>query len=111
VHLFERALGQDLPINMRQRAIQRLSFIQKRRDNWPAAVNLWLQAAQHGEIYAHVELAKYYEHRQHDFETAVHWTAAALQRIAEPSYPHASRDRWLESLSHRLARLHRRAAR
>jgi hypothetical protein len=102
-------LSQALPVRLRQRAVQRLSFIQKRRDNWSAAIELWHLAAEDGEIYAHVELAKYHEHRLHDFEEAARWTTAALQRIADPGYPHASRQRWLPGLQHRLARVQRRA--
>jgi uncharacterized protein YprB with RNaseH-like and TPR domain len=115
MHLFERALSQralanDLPASLRQRVMQRLSFIQKRRDNWPAAIDLWQQAAGEGEIYAHVELAKYYEHRLCDLSEATRWTIAALQRVTAPGYPHASRQRWLANLEHRLARVRRKAS-
>jgi uncharacterized protein YprB with RNaseH-like and TPR domain len=119
VHLFERALGQGAPgqhaeiphlsPGLRQRAVQRLSYIQKRRGHWTAAIDLWHEAAQDGKVYAHVELAKYYEHQLHDYESAARWTMAALQRITEPGYPRTSQQRWLESLQHRLARLQRRA--
>ena len=109
VCLYERALARDLPAELRQRAVQRLSFVQKRRDNWPAALDLWREAAREGEIYAHVELAKYYEHRLYDCQEAARWTESALLRVAAPDYPHASRERWLEDLQHRLARVRRRA--
>jgi uncharacterized protein YprB with RNaseH-like and TPR domain len=108
VRLYERALAHNLPAELGQRARQRLSFIQKRHDRWTEAINLWREAAGEGEIYAHVELAKHYEHRMHDFQEAARWTAAALQHIASADYPHASRERWLESLQHRLARVKRR---
>jgi uncharacterized protein YprB with RNaseH-like and TPR domain len=108
VRLYERSLAHDLPAELRQRAVQRLSFIQKRCDNWPAAIDLWRQAAGAGDIYACVELAKYYEHRLYDFGEAARWTEAALRLVVAPNYPHASRQRWLEGLKHRLARVKRR---
>ena len=109
VRLYERALTRDLPTELYRGAAQRLSFIQKRQDRWQPAIDLWREAAEAGEIYAHVELAKYYEHRMHDFCEAARWTMSAMQRVAAPGYPHLSRQRWLADLQHRLARLHRRA--
>lgn len=105
VSLYERALAHGLPAELSRRAVQRLSFIEKRRDNWPAAIDLWRQAAGDGEIYAHVELAKYYEHRLHDDREAARWTKAALRRIDAPGCPPALRQRWLDDLQRRLARV------
>jgi uncharacterized protein YprB with RNaseH-like and TPR domain len=108
VDLYNRALGCSLPAELRQRAVQRLSFIQKRRGDWDAAIALWREAAQSGAVYACVELAKVYEHQQHDYEEAARWTLAAIERVDAPGYPLPARQRWLADLHHRLARLRRR---
>jgi hypothetical protein len=108
VDLYGRALNGSLPAELHQRTLQRLSFIQKRRGTWDAAIALWREAAQGGAVYACVELAKYYEHRQHDYQEAARWTTAAITRVNAPGYPLPARQRWLADLDHRLARLRRR---
>jgi TPR repeat protein len=111
IELFERALAGGLPSDRASKARQRLSLIHKRRENWPAALNLWREAAAEGDLYACVELAKYYEHRVHDFRKAARWTQEALARAVDPDRSHAVRQRWLPDLQHRLARLRRRMRR
>ncbi len=66
------------------------------------------QAADRGEIYAHEEIAKYYEHTEGDFNQARRWTESALAIIQSPDFPVIERYQWLDALEHRLARLARR---
>ena len=105
--LYERALAGDMPPEGRAQATRRWSFLEKRRDNLEAAMALWHQAATAGEVYAHVELAKVYEHRTHNLQGAAFWTQLALDRIGDPGTPRAERLRWADVLTHRLARLQR----
>jgi uncharacterized protein YprB with RNaseH-like and TPR domain len=107
--LYEQALGGDLPGKACQQARQRWALLEKRRDNLSVALRLWEEAAQEGEIYAHVELAKAYEHRLADYERAIHWTQRALDHLGAPDRPRAEREMWLPDLAHRLARLKRKA--
>jgi uncharacterized protein YprB with RNaseH-like and TPR domain len=108
VQLYRQGLAQELPEESYWDALRRLSFVQKRQNNWPAAIELWQQAAAGRQIYAHIELAKFYEHRAHDYHQAKHWTQAALTLIAAPNFPRSKRRRWRLDLEHRLARLQRR---
>ena len=105
--LYERGLEHDLPEEMYWKTVQWLSFAQKRRGSLSAAVALWRQAAGRGHIYAHVELAKFYEHRQRDYGEAARWTHAALALVNAPDFPPHERRRWQADLKYRLARLHR----
>jgi uncharacterized protein YprB with RNaseH-like and TPR domain len=105
--LYQRGLAHDLPEEVYWRTVQRLSFAQKRCGNLPAAVALWREAAGSGQIYAHVELAKFYEHQQRDYGEAAQWTRAALALVNAPDFPRHECRRWLADLEHRLARLHR----
>ncbi len=95
----------DLPEEHYRIARNRLSFLEKRRGNWGAAIEVWQQAAAGRQIYAHVELAKYYEHRQKDFDKAARWTEAALNIVNRPTASRAEHRKWLGELKHRLARL------
>lgn len=106
--LYERGLAHPLPEEMYWKVVRWLSFVQKRRDNLSAAIELWRKAAHNGgQIYAHVELAKFYEHRQRDYSEAARWTQAAIALVSAPDFPRHERKRWLDDLKHRLARLHR----
>jgi tetratricopeptide (TPR) repeat protein len=105
--LYERGLTHDLPEDIYWKAVRRLSFTQKRRGNLSAAVALWRKAAHSGQIYAYIELAKFYEHRQRDYNEAAQWTHAALALVNGPDFPRHACGRWLADLEHRLARLHR----
>ena len=76
--ILSAALDQDLPAMHRQQVVRRLSFIQKRRGEMPLALSLWWQAAADRELYAHEELAKYYEHTEKNYAEALKWTESAL---------------------------------
>lgn len=109
VQLFEQGLiRDDLPEESFWKTQRRLSFLHRRRGDLAAAVELWQHAAKGRQIYAHVELAKFYEHQRRDYQTALQWTKAALALVDEPNFPHRERRRWAADLKHRLARLQRR---
>ena len=103
--LYTHGLEQDLPEPNLIEAIQRLALIHKRQENFPAAVALWEQAARHRHLEAHVELAKFYEHRLRDLEQALYWTESAVELVNQPGYPAYERRQWLAELEHRRQRL------
>jgi uncharacterized protein YprB with RNaseH-like and TPR domain len=103
--LYERGLEQQLPEADFWQAVQRLSILQRRRGNLESAVKLWEKAAADGHIYAHVELAKHYEHRVRDYAKAHQWTQKAMELARDSSLPAYMQKHWLEELSHRQRRL------
>jgi uncharacterized protein YprB with RNaseH-like and TPR domain len=105
VQLYERGLGLDLPGPVRGDALRRLSAARRRAGDLPAAVALWQEAARSREVYAHVELAKFYEHRKRDCPEAERWTRAALALVE--TLPPEARAPWRAALEHRLKRLRR----
>ncbi len=107
IQLYQQGLTLDLPEENYWDTLQRLSFIHKRQGNWIAATELWQQAAEGRQIYAHVELAKYFEHQARDYHQATHWTQTALHLINSPNYPRSRRRQWHSELKHRLTRLQR----
>ncbi len=60
--LYERGLEVGVSEMDFSAAVQRLSALQRRRGDLESAVSLWQKAAAQGHVYAHIELAKYYEH-------------------------------------------------
>ncbi len=108
IQLFEAGMARnDLPEEHYWLIQRRLSFVQKRRKDYPAAVKVWQLAAEGRQIYAYVELAKFYEHKQRDYNEAARWTQAALDLLAAPNASGRERHEWLGDLEHRLARLQR----
>jgi len=106
--IYQRGLTYD---NVHQDAywkgIEQLSFIHKRRAETEQAVQLWEQAAENKDIYAHIELAKLHEHQHRDYIEAAIWTRSAIKITSASSYPTCERIRWLPELEHRLNRLNR----
>ncbi len=103
--LFEKGLQMRLSAEDFSHAVRRLSVLQKRRGNFDEAAHLWEQAAAEGHIYAHVELAKFYEHRQRDPKTALTWTRSALKDLKAADLPAYVRKHWEAELRRRRERL------
>ena len=105
--LFEHGLELNLTESDFGVAVKRLSILQKRRGDFNEALRLWEEAAANGHIYAHIEIAKYYEHKCRDVKTALQWTRSALEHAEQADLPAYMRKHWLEEIQHRLKRLER----
>jgi uncharacterized protein YprB with RNaseH-like and TPR domain len=103
--LYERGLEQSLPEADFWQAVKRLALLQRRRGDLESAVKLWEKAAADGHVYAHVELAKYYEHARRDAPAALGWTRKAMERVGELDIPRYEYKHWMEELEHRRERL------
>jgi len=103
--LFERGLELNLTQSDFEMAVKRLSSLQKRRGDFEEAIRLWETAAANGHIYAHIEMAKYYEHKCRDAVTALQWTRSALEHVEQADLAVYMRKYWREEINHRLARL------
>jgi uncharacterized protein YprB with RNaseH-like and TPR domain len=105
--LFEHGLELNLTEADFGVAVKRLSILQKKRGDFNEALRLWEAAAANGHIYAHIEMAKYYEHKCRDVKSALKWTRSALEHVQEADLPTYVRKHWLEEIAHRLERLER----
>ncbi|MFH1186434.1 MAG: ribonuclease H-like domain-containing protein [Chloroflexota bacterium] len=103
--LFERGLQMSLGEEYFSEAVRRLSVLQKRRGDFEQAILLWERAAADGHVYAHVELAKFFEHRRRDPRTALQWTKSALKQLRQGGMPSYVRKHWEQELRHRRERL------
>ncbi|MGE5378903.1 MAG: ribonuclease H-like domain-containing protein [Bacteroidota bacterium] len=105
--LFERGLQCEITESDFGLAVKRLSILQKRRGDFEEAVRLWEKAAEEGHIYAHIEIAKYYEHKRRDVKSALQWTRSALEHVEHGNLPAYEWKFWMKEITHRLARLER----
>jgi uncharacterized protein len=108
--LFERGLELNLTESDFGLAVKRLSILQKRRGDFNEAIRLWETAAANGHVYAHIEMAKYYEHKCRDATTALKWTRSALEHVEHADLAGYMRKYWLEEINHRLERLERKVS-
>jgi len=107
--LFERGLESALSESDFEAAVKRLSSLQKKRGDLSQALHWWRQAARRGHLYAHIELAKYYEHQRRDIPAAVKWTQQAEEALTRADLPAYIRNHWRAEIAHRAERLRRKA--
>jgi len=107
--LFERGLESQLNETDFGLAVKRLSILQKKRGDMGEAMRLWETAAEQGHLYAFIELAKHYEHKERDAKAALKWTTSALKHVEKVEQPAYVRKFWLTEIEHRLERLKRKA--
>ena len=105
--LYERGLESGLTESDFGVAVKRLSILQKRRGDYDEAVRLWEKAAKQGHMYAHIELAKYHEHKTRYVKAALKWTKSARKQAERADLPAYARKHWLDEIARRLARLER----
>ncbi|RME45738.1 MAG: hypothetical protein D6791_10020, partial [Chloroflexi bacterium] len=110
-----QALAAPCAPNIRQRALETLSYLYKRQAKWEQAVEIWQSLVDAGiadRLYPYEELAKYYEHQLREYEPAIRLVREAIRRIeARDLQPRRPRQRALAELRHRLARLERKNGR
>jgi uncharacterized protein YprB with RNaseH-like and TPR domain len=107
--LFERGLELGLTETDFGVAVKRLSILQKKRGDVNQALRLWEEAAKKGHIYAHIEMAKYYEHKMREIQTSLQWARSARNEVERANLPAYIRKHWLTEIDHRLKRLERKA--
>jgi uncharacterized protein len=107
--LFERGLESQLNEADFGLAVKRLSILQKKRGDIGEAIRLWETAAAQGHLYAFIELAKHYEHKERDVKSALKWTKSAMKRVEKVDLPEYMRKFWMAEIDHRMERLKRKA--
>jgi uncharacterized protein YprB with RNaseH-like and TPR domain len=107
--LFERGLESGLDEADFGVATRRLSILQKKRGDLGEAIRWWELAAQQGHLYAFIELAKHYEHKMRDMESALKWTGRARKQVEEIDLPAYARRFWIAEIERRIERLKRKA--
>lgn len=85
--LYERSLELgDLPEEFFLKTIERYALLHRRNGNWEKAAQLWKKAADYGQVFACIELAKYYEHRERNYVEALQWAKKALESLEVDRY-------------------------
>ncbi|MCA1553207.1 MAG: ribonuclease H-like domain-containing protein, partial [Chloroflexi bacterium] len=107
---YARGLDHELPPASFREASQRLSYLERQRGQHERAIALWQEAIKHGEVYAHVALAKYYEHQARDYQQAERMTLDAITLVSSQKYSSSERRKLMPDLQRRLERIWRKQA-
>ena len=105
ITLYEQGLNQGLPEEFYWKTIERFAALYKRSRAWESAIVLWQKAADHGDLYACIELAKYYEHITRDLQTALNWTDKAIGILDTGHFPLYLHKSLRAEYEHRKSRL------
>jgi tetratricopeptide (TPR) repeat protein len=108
--VYEACLQAELPEEIYNDTLYRLSILHKHNNNYLAAIPLWEQATSRNRIYAYEELAKYFEHHALDLKMALKWTLGALDYIDSASLSIPEANQWKQAFQHRLKRLQRKSS-
>jgi tetratricopeptide (TPR) repeat protein len=103
--LFERSLLQGLPQDFFIKTLHRFALLRRKQGNLELSVQLWQKAAEHHDLDAHIELAKYYEHQLKDIIEALRWSNQAMQELYGSVYPEYYLRNMAGELKKRIQRL------
>jgi len=99
--VFEMGLS-DSDISLIPKELLRKYAIMLKRDRkWQRAIHLWQIAADKGDFLSCIEIAKYYEHRDRNYEEALKWSQAALKLLISDG----SQENKIGLINHRIHRL------
>lgn len=103
--LYERGLREKMPEEDFHAAVRRLSTLRKRRGDLEQAERLWESAASEGHLYAHIELAKLYEHKYKNVTIALAWVERCEILLTTKHLPEYEVGYWRDEIEKRQARL------
>ena len=105
--LYERSLDVgDLPELFFFKTMERYALLHRRQGNWQKAAQLWRKAAEHGEVSACIELAKYFEHQERNPMEALTWARKALDNLQVNRYFSGSGQTQQREIERRIGRLY-----
>jgi uncharacterized protein len=105
--LYEACLQADLPDDIFDDTLFRLSLLHKRNNSYSSAIPLWERAVARHRLVAYEELAKYYEHQSGELNLAMKWTREALEYLKTKGVSSTDKAQWKPEFQHRLERLKR----
>lgn len=103
--LYERGLQEHMPEDDFHAAVRRLAILRKRRGDLNLAERLWESAASEGHLYAHIELAKLYEHKYKNVSIALVWVERCEALLTTMALADYEADYWWQDIKKRQNRL------
>ena len=87
-----------------QIGLSNLASLYKKMGDYSNALPLWEKSAALGSLQSFIELAIYFEHKENDYQEALHWTLSGLEALSNQSQENQNPTIKI-ALEHRLSRL------
>jgi uncharacterized protein len=84
---------------------EKVAAIYRRNQEWELAKLIWQTAVDHNQEFGCLELAKYYEHREQNYQGALYYTESLIQQVNIQNLPPYTRKQRMEELQKRLDRI------
>jgi len=99
---FEKAIIGNNDLAFDVGAMRNFGYVLKKSGDWSRALEIWQISAEEGDVDAHIELAKFYEHRKKEYQVALEWTEKAIKILKNQR---ESSSAMMINLNHRKHRL------
>ncbi len=107
IRMYETGLDEGLPIDLFWKTIQRYSTVHRKMENWQAAIAIWEKGLAHQHLESALELAKYYEHHDKNFEKALVYANKAIEILNLQFQNKNNRLLLQKEIDHRISRLNK----
>jgi len=91
--------------------IEKMALHFRRNKEWVSAVSIWEAAAENKNEFGWIELAKYYEHHECNYEEALHYSELIQAFISELNLPPYSKNQKLKEIQIRIDRINKKLER
>jgi uncharacterized protein YprB with RNaseH-like and TPR domain len=98
---YKFGLEKSIAYKLDNKILRNYALLMKKQKKWTKAVEYWEMAARKKDMYACIELAKYFEHRKIDNSVAVIWVDSAISIAFDTGVSEIT----IEELKHRKSRL------
>ena len=98
---YKIGLDKGIPLELDYKILRNYANLMKKQNKWMEAIKLWKMAADKNDPESCIELAKYFEHRELDYNTAAIWVETAMKIVISAD----GSEILMEELKHRKRRL------
>ena len=78
---YKIGLDKGIPLELDYKILRNYANLLKKQNKWMEAIKLWKMAADKNDPESCIELAKYFEHRELDYNTAAIWVETAMKIV------------------------------
>lgn len=107
INYLEKSIKDTEQKFLEYKAMKKLSWQYKRVDRYEEAVEIWQEMIKKSTLdtFPYVEMAKFFEHREKDYERALFYTNQAIELLAKNRFIKNNYKKEMENLKHRKERL------
>lgn len=107
INYLEKSIKDTEQKFLEYKAMKKLSWQYKRVDRYQEAVEIWQEMIKKSTLdtFPYVEMAKFFEHREKDYEQALFYTNQAIELLAKNRFIKNNYKKEMENLKHRKERL------